>query len=93
MLVIMLAREGLHAGAWQYARRKVTPRLASASIFGVSDWACPRRTPTQSFKSSIETMRTLGPAARRRWQAVPLATAAPSPATRIHSRRESTSRV
>ena len=56
----MLAREGLHTGAWQWALLKRTPRAANRSILGVLAWGCPPRQPIQSLRSSMEISRTLG---------------------------------
>src|SRR5690606_13251057 len=58
--VIMDAREGPHRGAWQCAFRKSTPRAASRSIFGVLALGCPSMQPSQSLRSSMQIMRTLG---------------------------------
>lgn len=58
--VIRLARDGLHAGAEQWALVKSTPLLARRSRFGVLTSGCPPRQPTQSFKSSIAIKSTFG---------------------------------
>ena len=57
------AREGLHEGAAQYARVKITPRVANRSRFGVRACGWPPSAPIQSFKSSMAIKSTLGLAA------------------------------
>src|SRR5438093_7532635 len=53
-------RDGLHAGAAQYARVNSVPTLASLSMFGV--WTSGRlpRHPTQWFRSSMAIKSTFG---------------------------------
>lgn len=53
-------RDGLQAGAGQWALSKRTPDAAKRSRFGVLAWGCPPRQPTQSFRSSIAMNRTFG---------------------------------
>src|SRR6185437_11900595 len=57
---MMLDRDGLHSGAWQWALRNSVPREARPSMFGVFACGCPPRQPTQSFRSSMAMKRTLG---------------------------------
>ena len=58
-VIFMALREGLQAGAGQWALVKSVPRLARRSTLGVSACLCPRQ-PTQSFQSSTEMNSTLG---------------------------------
>src|SRR5688500_3763864 len=58
--VMSAARDGLHAGAGQWARVKSMPRFARRSMFGVFACGCPPRQPTQSLRSSTAMKRTLG---------------------------------
>lgn len=60
-----LVREGLHSGDWQCALRKVVPRAASLSMYGVFAIGCPPRWPIQSFWSSMAMKRMLGRSAER----------------------------
>lgn len=58
--VKIAVREGLHAGAAQWALLNKMPDAASRSKFGVRACGCPPMQPTQSFKSSIAMKRTFG---------------------------------
>lgn len=58
--VMIAARDGLHAGAAQYAFLKNTPRLASLSRLGVLIGLFLSKSVVQSFMSSIAMNRTLG---------------------------------
>ena len=58
--VKMAVREGLQAGAGQWALVKSTPEAASRSRLGVRACGWPPRQPIQSFKSSMAMKRTLG---------------------------------
>ena len=58
--VIILAREGLHTGDWQWALLNKVPTFASLSILGVFACGWPPIHPTQSLRSSIEIKSTFG---------------------------------
>ena len=66
MPVKTAVREGLQAGASQWALVKSTPVAAKRSRFGVLDWGCPPRQPTQSLRSSMAMNKTFGGSAA--WQ-------------------------
>ena len=54
------ARDGLQAGAAQWAFANNIPRAASRSILGVNACGCPCMHPIQSLRSSTAMKRTFG---------------------------------
>src|SRR6056297_2392844 len=54
------ARDGPQSGAWQWALANKTPSAASRSMLGVMALGCPFIHPSQSFKSSMQIIKTLG---------------------------------
>jgi hypothetical protein len=54
------AREGPQMGAWQCAFVNKTPFDANLSMLGVIELGCPSMQPNQSFKSSMQIIKTLG---------------------------------
>ena len=57
---MMLVRDGLQIGAWQWALRNSVPLAANASMWGVRESGWPPKQPTQSFRSSIAISKTFG---------------------------------
>ena len=68
--VISDARDGPQSGAWQWALANKTPCSANRSMLGVLALGCPFIHPSQSFKSSMQIMRTLG-FSYRQWDKLP----------------------
>ena len=60
MPVKTAVRDGLQAGASQWALVKRIPEAAKRSRFGVLAWGWPPRQPTQSLRSSIAMNNRLG---------------------------------
>ncbi len=58
--LISAVRDGPQWGDAVWAFMKTVPCAASRSIWGVFVFGCPPMKPTQSFKSSMEIIRTFG---------------------------------
>ena len=67
----MAVRDGLQAGAGQWALVNRIPEAANRSRFGVLACGCPPRQPTQSLRSSMAMNSTLGLVAAGAKEATP----------------------